>query len=180
MLCAVAQMTQLTYQAAFDPFHAVFRIVRLTPIIAAPTVVLQDVVRILDFYLLFPFRINELRLNPGHKKYKKLYERYESSRPYGDQPDSRSLFERMQPMQSAAQETLAAQNILEPRLLAEHKIQLIVENVPPELATRAEEVNQREADLIEFLAVLATEYELMGANGIKARSGLMEFRYDAI
>ncbi len=173
-------MIQLTYQPAFDPFHAVFRIIRLQPIIKKPSVVLQQVVRILDFYLLFPFLIDEIRLAPKHRKYKKLAAQYDGLKPYGGQPDSRTLFDRMEPMQIAAQETLATRNILEPKLFSEGKVQLLLEAVPKELAARAARANEADRGLLDFLGVLASEYDLMGENGVKARSGLMEFRYDAI
>ena len=83
-------------------------------------------------------------------------------------------------MQRAALETLASKNILEPNLFKDGKVQLLSEVVPKELASRAARANEANQPLLEFLAVFASEYELMGENGIKARSGLMEFRYDAI
>ena len=86
----------------------------------------------------------------------------------------------MEPMQIAALETLASRNILEPKLFKESKVQLLLDAVPTELAARAAQANEADQSLIEFLAVFATEYEFLGDNGIKARSGLMEFRYDAI
>ncbi len=173
-------MIQLTYQAAFDPFHAVFRIIRLAPVIREPSVLLQDVVRMLDFYLLFPFLIEEIRLAPKHRKYKKMAKNYERLKPYGEQPESRALFDRMEPMQIAALETLASCNILEPNMFKEAKIQLLPDAVPTELTARAAQSNEADRLLLEFLAVFATEYEFLGDNGIKARSRLMEFRYDAI
>ena len=134
----------------------------------------------LDFYLLFPFLIEDIRLAPKHRKYKKMAQNYERLKPYGEQPESRSLFDRMEPMQIAALETLASRNILEPKLFKESKVQLLLDAVPTELAARAAQANEADQSLIEFLAVFATEYEFLGDNGIKARSGLMEFRYDAI
>lgn len=140
----------------------------------------QDVVRILDFYLLFPFLIGEIRLSPAHRRYKKIAQNYERLRPYGEQPESRTLFERMEPMQIAALETLASRNIIEPSLLNDSKVQLEPTAVPRELAARAAQANEADHELLEFLNIIATQYEVLGQNGIKSRSGLMEFRYDAI
>jgi hypothetical protein len=58
VLHPVAHVIQLTYQAAFDPFHAIFRLLRLWSILKRRPLP-HDTVRILDFYLLFPFRIGD-------------------------------------------------------------------------------------------------------------------------
>ena len=40
--------------------------------------------------------------------------------------------------------------------------------------------NAENAELISFLDVLASEYVLLGTNGLKGRTKLLEYRYDAI
>jgi hypothetical protein len=50
-------MTQLTYNEAFDPYHAVFRFLRLHLACDISAKLPFDTLRILDFYLLFPFRL---------------------------------------------------------------------------------------------------------------------------
>lgn len=51
--------------------------------------------------------------------------------------------------------------------------------IDPELNTRISEVNESESELQEFLKILVTEYPLLGRDGLKDRSGLLEYRYDA-
>jgi hypothetical protein len=80
-------MIQLSFQPAFDSFHAVYRILRLGTIINQFGPLHIDFVRILDFYLLFPFRIGEIRLHPQHRKFKKLAASHLSAKPYGHGPD---------------------------------------------------------------------------------------------
>src|SRR5262245_31866200 len=87
MLCAVASMIQLTFQPAFDPYHAVFRALRLRPLATKEHSLHRDHMRILDFYLLFPFRIDGIRLRREDRKYRRLATEYERSRPYGEQPE---------------------------------------------------------------------------------------------
>src|SRR5260221_12212619 len=84
---AVAPMIQITFQPAFDPFHSIFRLLRLSPIIERYGPLHRDHLRILDFYLLFPFRIGDIRLTPQHRKFKKLAADYATAKPYGDQPE---------------------------------------------------------------------------------------------
>ena len=90
-------MIRLTYEPAFDAFHAAFRASRIRPILRKDKPLHRDHVRIVDFYQLFPHRIKGIRLMPKHRKFHRLAEQYESRQPYGEQPDDKALFDRMEP-----------------------------------------------------------------------------------
>lgn len=173
-------MIQLTFQPAFDVFHAVFRLLRLRPIISAAGSLPRDHVRILDFYLLFPYRIDDIRLMPKHKALKKLASDFEELKPYGEQPHDRTLFNRMTLFQISALNTLAKRGLIKPDQWQVANVQYTDVKIPPKLIDRARAKNEREAELLALLRVLATEYELLGSNGLKARTDLLEYRYDAI
>jgi hypothetical protein len=173
-------MIQLTFQPAFDPFHAVFRALRLRPTIVEHGALHRDQVRILDFYLLFPFRISGIRLAPQHRRYRKLAHDYEQNKPYRDQPDDGSIFGRMEPMQLTALDTLAKQNFIVSERWNLGEVAATRHAIPPVLESRIEEINAEESDLMLFLNILASEYEFLGPNGLKARTQLLESRYDAI
>jgi hypothetical protein len=171
---------QLTYQPALDPFHTVFRLLRLRPLIKNFGPLQKDHVRILDFYLLFPFRIRDIRLERKHQKYKKLSDTYGHLKPYGEQPEAPVLLERMKPMQLAALETLAFQKMIDPIALERDQIKATEKPLPSDVDSRTAELNVAQPDLIEFLGILASAYSLSGENGVKARTGLLEHRYDAV
>lgn len=173
-------MTQLSFQPAFDPFHTIFRLLRLRAIVEQKGMLHKNMVRILDFYLLFPFRIDAIRMIPQHRKFKKLASIYQTAKPYGDQPEDKAIFDRMEPMQIAALETLASYELIHTDRLAGGWVKTTGIPVPQELADRAQAANERDSDLLDFLSVLATDYDLAGENGLKARTGLLEYRYDAI
>lgn len=173
-------MTQLSFQPAFDAFHAVFRLLRLRDLVASIGPLPYQKIQILDFYLLFPNQIQNIRLAPRHQRLKKLSERYAHMKPYGELPDIRLLFERMAPMQTAAVQTLSAKSIISSAALEKGEVSATETSIPPELAERVRKINESEADLMEFLATLAKDYSLSGDNGLKARTGLMEHRYDAL
>ncbi len=121
-----------------------------------------------------------MRLATAHQKFKRLSENYESLKPYGEQPDAPLIFERMRPMQVAALETLASEGFLDMSALLSDEVKVTGRAIPEHLAARLVEMNQKQSDLMEFLVILATDYELSGENGLKARSGLLEYRYDAV
>nr|WIE92217.1 hypothetical protein P9270_003170 [Mesorhizobium sp. WSM4875] len=180
MLYPLAQMTQISFQPAFDAFHAVFRFLRLRTIVEAIGPLPYEKLRIMDFYVLFPHKIKDIRLTQKHQKFKRLSEKYSYMKPYGELPESRLLLERMGPMQIAAVQTLAAHRLVSSRALEQEEVRATETAVPPQLAERVTQLNNSQSDLIEFLTVLASEYQLSGDNGLKARTGLMEHRYDAI
>ena len=179
MFCAVAQMIQLTYQPAFDPSHTVFRFLRLRQVVLAEVALPRDHLRVLDFYLMFPFRSDEIRVFPRHRKFKKLAQQYAGVRPYGDLPDDRVLFHRMSPIQGAALDTLAQKGLLDAQEYKRGIIAPTATTLPAPLQAKLEEANVQQKDLLDFLTALATDYDLLGSNGLKDRSGLMDFAYDA-
>jgi hypothetical protein len=52
--------------------------------------------------------------------------------------------------------------------------------LPERVWKKALEANEQQEDLVAFLKLLASEYDLLGLHGLKARTGLLEYRYDAV
>lgn len=173
-------MSQIVYQEAFDPYHAAFRILRLRSIAPTGPALATDHVRVLDFYLVFPFRLKAFKFKQPHVRFRKMLKSYDDARPYGSLPDDRILMDRMRPMQMAALATLARRDLIDRAALASDKIIWVDTQPDPDLA---EAIAARNADhpvLGEVLSFLITEYDTTGPDGIKARSGLIEHRYDAV
>jgi hypothetical protein len=99
-------MTQLTYNEAFDPYHAVFRFLRLHLACDISAKLPFDTLRILDFYLLFPFRLQAMKLFSNDTGWRKISKSYEDQIPYGAMPDDSTIFSRMEPFQRAAATSL--------------------------------------------------------------------------
>lgn len=176
----MASMTQLSYQPAFDPYHAIYRFLRLRNSVFANQPVHKDQARILDYYLLFPFRIEDIKLKRPHLKYKKLAKQLANTKPYGELPDDRILFGRMQPLQIAAFDTLAGKRLIDPKKYETGTVTATQNSLSEEIAARIEADNEAQRDLVEFMDILVAEYPLLGSDGLKDRTGLMEHRYDAI
>jgi len=165
-------MTQLVYHPAFDAYHAFLRSVRI--LLACPDGLDPMALRILDFFLLFPERIETARLTPALRSLVKRTP-IEPRFPYDTLPASRPLFSRMAEAQEAAAQTLLAKGLAR----AEgDKVRLLGERVPAQLLDLCAEQNENESSLMETLKALAAAFPTQGANGLKDRSGLAEFRYD--
>ena len=173
-------MIQLSFQPALDPFHTMFRFLRLHPILRSNEALAVEHVRILDFYIAFPIRASDIRVRTEHRRLKAAVLKTGWTLPYGDQPEDKIVLARMEPIQEVALQTLAAHSLIDGKQLDRGLVQVAEVPVPIAIANRVEIVNTRESNLLAFLSVLANDYMLTGVGGLKERSGLLEYRYDAV
>jgi hypothetical protein len=174
MACSV---TQLTYHPAFDPYHQIFRTVRLVVQMGAPFD--ADKLRLADFYLLFPEKILEIRLSRRLRSQAsrlKMTPRF----PYDRMPESKLLFTRTEHTFQAAIQTMLHDGLLD-RDAAQENLLAKGSGLSEisKLFGRAVAANEEEAPLMSFLAELIREFPYLGVDGLKDRTGLDEHRYDA-
>jgi len=171
-------MTQLTYEESLDAYHTIFRMLRIGTFLDVGQY-LVDTVRIIDFYLLFPYFIQNIRLKPSHRSLKKKSKQFENRRPYGTQPSETTMFSRMAVVQSAAFNTLAEAEILRNDDLSNGFITYNLEAISDSLKQQCAILNEKEKEIVGMLQLLINEYDLAGNDGLKARTKLIEHRYDA-
>ena len=124
-------MIQFTYQPAFDPFHTIYRIFRVRERLSQIEI---DKGRIVDFYLLFPFRMADVRFKRGDLSCRRTAQLYEERRGYAIQPASRALFEGMRPVYDAAAQTMAAEGYLDPACLLKGVLSNTAKPIPADLS----------------------------------------------
>lgn len=173
-------MSQIAYQEALDPYHTLFRLLRIRHVVGTDQSLAVDAIRIIDFYLLFPFRIQGFRLKPEHRKFRSMSKRYQSRMPYGDFPGDRAVFARMAPIQGASLATASRREIIDRQEWSRERVKFLAFALPQELENRIVSLNAEQEDVFEFLSALITDYLVMGNNGIKDRSDLLEHRYDSV
>lgn len=167
-------MTQLVYHPAFDPYNAALRLLRLLSASEQPLD--RTSLRILDFYVLFPDELGHARLTTRlRSKVRRL--NAEARYPYDRLPAQQPLFARMEPSFDAALQTLIAKGLV--TRSDDESYELVPEKVPATLLEIARNRNASEADLIEVLVEVGTSFESLGPDGLKDRTGLAEYRYDA-
>ncbi|MCK4816254.1 hypothetical protein KA005_10840, partial [bacterium] len=137
-------------------------------------------IRILDFFLLFPFLIGDVKLKQKDRKFRKFAENYNHLRPYARMPESSQLLERMRPFQVAAAKGLAGSNLLDADSWKEGIFATTDVSLPPQLEETITNANAEQSDLLDMLSEFANSYPLSGPDGLKARSSLLEFRYDTV
>jgi len=171
-------MNYVAYQPAFDVYHTEFRFLRL--VLYGPKVEIGvDQLRIADFYLLFFQRLVDVRLAPAHRKIKSIAKRLEKDL-YEIQPDDRLLFARMGAIQFAALRLLALAGIIDQARLELGFVLLTGKGIAVAVQDRISEVNGLDKERMQSLDILMTQYSINGLGGLKERTSLMEFKYDAI
>ncbi len=169
----------ISYQPALDRYHTVFRLLALVEHLKSCLPIDVDKLRILDFYLIFPFRLEAFRSKQSHTQFRKVGKSYRAMQPYGGIPDDASLFLRMAPVQALAIDTLVAHALIDPDAYKQGVIMAGEGETPALLAQAIAAFVADNVPLFEVIRILACDYLLLGDDGLKRRSGLMEYKYDA-
>lgn len=114
------------------------------------------------------------------KGWRKVSKSYGDQAPYGSMPDDTIVFSRMEPFQRAAASSLATSGYLMPDAWDQNEVQFTTVDIPDVLRLRCSELNARMTDIMEILCQLRTRYPLGGRDGLKDRTGLLEYRYDPV
>lgn len=164
----------LIYHPALDPYHCAFRLLQL---LAYDPDRRYDAraLRILDFYAVFPRQISAIRLPASCGKWKRRFS--ETENPYWFTGEPGLIFARMGPLQETALDLLYAQGLTDAAAHAEARVNLVKARF--QKMTLPEAASQPK-DLLEFLVTVLGALAFHGPGGLKDRTGLLEYRYDAV
>jgi len=163
----------LIYNPAFDSYHCVFRILRLLSALPEETYDV-DRVRILDFYLLFPSTLQNVRFPKNAVRYRRLIRNTQNR--YDRIQDPRRIFDRLEGYQLTALRFLAGRDLIDPKLFAAQKVRRSLARLPHTLVDAISEANSRDSELVALLTGPFRNLELYGATGLRGRTQLFEYR----
>lgn len=164
----------LIYHPAYDLNHAVFRLLRVLEV--NPDHSLQwDTFRIVDIFYLFPHLISKIRPTRSLTKYRHMFDDQKSK--FNRAPDPKVFIREMASIHEAVAVSLVSKGFLEEK---DFKARVLSRTAKPLPQTLLEAFDESFEDrvLVEILAVTLASIPLMGENGLKARTGLLEFQYD--
>jgi hypothetical protein len=166
----------LAYHPALDPYHTALRLLRL--VYFNPKTYEIDTLKMLDFFLVFPGEVASVRLPQGQISWRKRV--VESQNTYWFSGDRLLTFTQMRVIQETAFALLASRGVIHHQLYLDGYISLELDNVPNELRELIQAKNTHEQTLMTFLTTVLGEMPLRGKDGLKDRTKLLEFRYDAV
>lgn len=165
----------LIYDPTVDPYHCAIRVLAIMGY-GASSELPVDTVRIADYYLAYPAKVAEIRLPNNHRGIRKPSKSLAT--PYRNPLEAKSTFERMRPIFQAALSCLVAAGFLDAEKLKRGLVSKGDVALPNDLSLAVSGFLDRQSLVREFVIKELTTIPLLGGNGLKDRSGLMEHRYD--
>lgn len=171
----------ITYNPAFDLYHCIFRMAHIIDRLEANECFDIDKVRIWDFYLLFPSKLYTLSIKRDEKKVREARKLYiaKERNPYEYSGDNRKLFEWIKPFQVSALSCLVSCGILNKEAYLSGKVCVADRKALDEFVKHAGDFSARERNVLSFMSLFSRTMPLTGIDGLKARTNLLESKYDA-
>jgi hypothetical protein len=166
----------LIYNQAFDIYHTIFRMLQLTRQIEHE--IEFDKLRILDFYLVFPFELLEIRSFRGFKSFEKNLQNERNA--YERILDRKRVFYKMESIQMSSIKAIVAYGLFDKDLFNSQRIKRTEKQLPVELSNQINQSIESNADLLKLLTGQLANMDLYGHLGLKSRTNLIEFKYDTI
>lgn len=165
----------LVYNPVFDAYHCVFRMLAILELSKSLEL---DRLRILDFTLCFPSVVTKFKLPKEFLELRATAKSLEN--PYREAMGANRLFLSLQPTQDGALGCLAAAGFISRADLSLGRVTRTALSIPKEIEDRRQELVERESSFFSIIIGKLMELPLLGAGGLKDRSGLMEYRYDPV
>lgn len=167
----------LIYHQRNDVFHCMFRILSILKLLEGRKVEI-DRLKIMDFYLVFPHLISNITLPRarGSSVIKKKAQTLDI--PYENLPSNKILFSEMGDFQLQALDILRSKEIVD---FDESGWLTVGDNFQDNsIKILVTDNGFTSKEFFEVLVNVLSQCSLHGPNGLKSRTGLMEYRYDAV
>lgn len=165
----------LIYHPAFDAYHCVFRML----LIADQLLDLEvDKAKLLDFYILFPGMVKNIRLPDALKNLRSSAKK--AVNVYRDPVSAISTFREMRHIQDAALKCIAASGLIDIERYEAGYVTRTTVPTNPALKKMQEEFLRANQPIITEILNGLSSVPLLGNDGLKHRSQLMEHRYDYV
>lgn len=158
-------------------YHTVFRLLQFLNRFDTEIQIEVDRLRIWDFYLLFPDKIQDITFERDIIKLRKQYIR-ETNNPYEKITEDRKIFEKIKPYQLAALNCIASYGIIEKSVLNQQRILITNKNLLNEFVNNFGELPAKEQNVISLMTGHFFKMSMFGKDGLKQRTNLIESKYD--
>ena len=172
----------ITYNPAFDLYHTIWRMGHILLRLEHDEAFEVERMRIWDFYLLFPTMLYEVRLSRSEQELHEARKTYiaRTHTPYEYEGDRRKLFEWLHPVQSSAMSCLVSCGILSKEAYLSGRISIAHRETLKAFISHSGKLTSQEQNTLSFLSLFSRHVPLCGDDGLKARTHLLEYKYDAV
>jgi len=167
----------LIYHPAYDINHSIYRIL----LILNSSIHKEfqwDLLRLMDFYVLFPHLLKHVSPLPVTvRSYKKLINALPDA--YESMLNTKRILFELEPIQNTAIQNIMAKDLIDLNKFQEGIVTRSGTALPDELTVRLQADETVHEEWFRFIANELPVLEFNGKTGLKQRSGLMEYKYDA-
>lgn len=136
-----------------------------------------DKLRIWDFYLTFPAQVRDIAFPADLRNLKeKVFK--DKTNPYEELSDPKGIFDRMKTYQFSAVKCLASYGFVDSKQLIKNKVKKTGKQIPEELLKQLNNPSSESNNIIKLVTSDFINLPLLGKEGLKARTGLLDFKYD--
>ena len=151
----------ITYNPAFDLYHSIFRMAHIAAKLDGDESLEIDKVRIWDFYLLFPDKVHTITIRRDEEELRKYRSTY------------------LHPEQVSALNSLVSCGILSKSKYEAGRVSVADHEALTRFLDRTGDISGRERNVLAFMSSLSRFMSMTGEYGLKARTKLLESKYDA-
>lgn len=171
----------ITYNPAFDLYHCIFRMMHILGRLDDEDCLEVDKIRIWDFYILYPFKTYSITIRRKEDELRSLREKFieKDKNPYEYRGDDRKLFDRLQPYQMTALSSLVSYGIIDKESFLKKEIKVSNRDALNNFLENTDSLSSTAKNALSFLSIFSKSMTMLGVNGLKNRTHLMESKYDA-
>ena len=136
-----------------------------------------DCLKILDFYVLFPHTIATMKFPQKIRTFKSILKKV--PKPYENFPSPTRLMFELGEIQEQTIKSMVAKGLVDKQSFISGKIKVRISILPKKISELINKEKFRQEEWYQFLTSTLVYLPLKEANGLKDRTGLMEYRYDA-
>lgn len=166
----------IIYHPAFDAYHGVLRIFSICKSTGVSLEI--EKLKIADFYLVFPEHLVSMRLPQKFTRWKKYSRKVFND--YKNSQHKRTLFYSYSKVSRVSLGILLAKGVIDAESYKKGMVSLLECDDCNDLVNVSEKFQCRLDGYFEFITQMALEVPLYGKDGLKDRSGLLEYRNDVL
>ncbi len=166
----------LMYHPVQDANHCVFRTLLLLENTVHEFIDIE-LYRLLDFYIVFPHMLKHIKPLPAElNAYRRVLSKIPD--PFESMQNTKRILYELESLQTVALHNLLAKQLID---IDSYKVKQLKRSIEPIPQDLSDVLHSSEVSQNEWFRMIVNELPLInfgGKNGLKKRTGLMEFRYD--
>lgn len=167
----------LVYNPIYDTNHCILRLLCILKDIYIKDIEINHL-KLLDFYVLFPSLLKKIRFSSNLRSKRQIATNVPE--PYEDISNPKRLFFNLGHIQDLSLRSLISIKFINREDFIRDRIALNTETLSSEILNLIEEQGFRNEEWYQIIIEDLSEMNLYGRDGLKSRSGLMEYRHDSL